>query len=133
MLLASYESPFQTWRLWRRRVARVRAAALRSPCGLRSRLGNEGEGSRCLLGLLRGRFAARRAPFATPCRAIARTSLNRFRIPLFASLSTEGNANEVRAMQMYRDDERLQKEVESLCDALNEVFARPNALDAALA
>jgi hypothetical protein len=35
-------------------------------------------------------------------------ALNRFQIPLFASLSTEGNSNEARAMEMYREDERLQ-------------------------
>jgi hypothetical protein len=37
------------------------------------------------------------------------------------------------SLSVTGDDERLQKEIAGLADALNEVFARPDAIDAALA
>ena len=37
------------------------------------------------------------------------------------------------SLSVAGDDERLQREIADLCDALNEVFARPDAIDAALA
>jgi hypothetical protein len=45
-------------------------------------------------------------------------ALNRFMLPLFAPISTKGTSNEVRAMTMYEDEERL-KNMSEITDRTN--------------
>ncbi len=54
-------------------------------------------------------------------------ALNRFMLPLFAPISTKGTSNEVRAMTMYEDEERL-KNMSEVSDRTNMV---KNSLPAA--
>jgi predicted transposase YdaD len=79
-----------------------------------------------------------------PARAALLPFIPRFRM-LLCDLSpgrSSGLANEALtalgqvvlwSLSVAGDDERLQKEIAGLADALNEVFARPDAIDAALA
>lgn len=48
-------------------------------------------------------------------------AMNRFMLPLFAPMSTKGDSNEVRAMTMYEEDERL-KNMSDMADRTNMVM-----------